>query len=161
MVDRRIKHESKQWPEEWFLYEAGREVLMTVPLRTTGKTIFLSAKFGPDYPFKPPKVTLGIPSDDEPKFDLLSLYRPFMNKGLNGELQCLIGSECLCCSSLLCGDNWGPTHRLLDVIDQMQTYLVGKQRALERHYMRKIIHQHVMPQAGGHAELASGICDYL
>lgn len=94
------------------------------------------------YPFRPPVV----------KYlnkEIHSIYRISLDKEYDELIKnsdsCLIckkincrGCYCMCCSTLVCKNNWGPLVKLLDVIDEFKNYINIKCRLIERIHCKKV-----------------------
>ena len=85
---------------------------------------------GSNYPFSPPKKIL---INGKNYFEYL---RP--NSDTYDILQHLIGKKCLCCSTLMCKNNWGPYKNLKDLLQEIIDNFELKQRIIEYIHARKI-----------------------
>lgn len=83
-----------------------------------------------NYPFGCPKKTL---INGNNYFEYL---RP--NSNTYDILQHFIGTKCLCCSTLMCKNNWGPQKKLKDILQEIINNLNLKQRVIEYIHARKI-----------------------
>jgi len=94
------------------------------------------------YPFRPPVVKY---------FDKylqniyrISLYDEF-DELIKQSKVCLMCKKkdcnscyCLCCSSLVCKNNWGPIKNLSDIINECKMYINIKCRLVERIHCKKV-----------------------
>ena len=76
-------------------------------------TIEIKIKYDSEYPFCPPcKILIN-------KINYISLL-----KCSSSDLKILkINKNCLCCSSLMCKNNWGPTLNLFNILDEVESTL--------------------------------------
>jgi hypothetical protein len=82
------------------------------------------------YPFKPPIVKIFN------LYDYISLLK--LDPTQLNELDVNI-SSCLCCSSILCKNNWNLQKNLGDIFNEIQKNLSIKSRLLDRFHAQKII----------------------
>lgn len=102
----------------------------------------LSIKIKDDYIFRGPIFKYF--DKDIHSIYRISLCNEFIEL-LNSSNTCLLcnrvncpGCSCMCCSTLVCKNNWGPTIRLTDVIDEFKKYIQIKCRLVERFHCKKI-----------------------
>tara|TARA_B100000242_G_C42899436_1_gene417199 strand:+ start:96 stop:695 length:600 start_codon:yes stop_codon:yes gene_type:complete len=82
------------------------------------------------YPFKPPNVKIFN------SFDYISLLKidpTQLNK------MGITHTSCLCCSSILCKNNWNIQKNLSDVFNEIQENLKIKSRLIDRFFAQKIV----------------------
>lgn len=82
------------------------------------------------FPFRPPKNAM---VNNKNYFSVLQLIKPY--KKLLKELD---GRECLCCSSILCENNWGPARRLWELVDEGDEIINIKKKIFYVFYARYI-----------------------
>lgn len=78
------------------------------------------------YPFRPYDVKVGIYN-----YKSLLILNNFSRK--------ILGRECMCCSTLLCGHNWTPQNTLYDLLTEIKNNLELKLRSIEIFHAIKII----------------------
>jgi hypothetical protein len=84
------------------------------------------------YPFRPPEVLIG--NSNYSYTCLLPTQWSFAQK--------IYGSECACCSSITCRDNWGPSNKLLNITDEIRDNFNKKIRIMEIFHCKKIVEKH-------------------
>ena len=85
---------------------------------------------GSNYPFSPPKKIL---INGKNYFEYLRPYDDSYKI-----LEHFIGTNCLCCSTLMCKNNWGPQKTLKDLLQEIIDNFNLKQRVIEYIHARKI-----------------------
>ena len=83
-----------------------------------------------NYPFGPPKKVL---INGKNYFEYL---RP--NGSTYDILEYFIGQKCLCCSTLMCRNNWGPQKNLKNILQEILKTFNTKQRVIEYLHVKKI-----------------------
>lgn len=81
------------------------------------------------YPFKPPVVKIF----NSHYISLLKINPTQLND------VCVTTTSCLCCSSILCKNNWNVQKSLGDIFNEIQSNLSIKSRLLDRFFAKKII----------------------
>ena len=66
------------------------------------------------YPFKPPKLILNY----KPYFE----YFRFTSNSYRDLFYKYKGQRCFCCETKTCGDNWGPSHLLVDIMNEVNQF---------------------------------------
>ena len=51
----------------------------------------------------------------------------------------------MCCSTILCKNNWGPHYTIKDILEEFTSYINLKQRVLERFWLRTIMKKNDIP----------------
>jgi ubiquitin-protein ligase len=97
------------------------------------KTPTLKFKFNDEYPFSPPKCYIKIKNIFINIFVLLKSGTIF-----NDDMFQVTGKKCLCCSTILCQDNWTPTLRITDIVQEVKYMINFKIRLYKRYLCRKI-----------------------
>jgi len=102
------------------------------PMKTS--MITLQYQFSNEYPFSPPKCFL-LYQDGEKE----NIFKYYRNSGIfDKEFKELKGQECLCCSSILCQGNWGPTLNMGDITKEIVKIINFKIRIYKRYLCKKI-----------------------
>jgi hypothetical protein len=87
------------------------------------------------YPFRPPSVTYNGKN-------LLIFYRELSdcsNKKIRDDMSKLLGdSGCMCCSSLLCGNNWSVHNTIKNLLEEFEKFRQIKKRSVERFWSDRI-----------------------
>ena len=81
------------------------------------------------YPFQVPRITY-LSSSVEKIYRCCPIFNEIMNK--------LTNKECLCCSSFLCPENWGPSMNLKQIVDEFKNIAELKARAVEIFICNKV-----------------------
>ena len=85
------------------------------------------------YPFRPPKKVLVN------YYDYFEMLRP--NPIIQDVINKLTGIRCLCCSTLLCKNNWNVMKNITDIFKEVESNLILKRRAIEYVLTKKVIDQ--------------------
>ena len=91
------------------------------------------------YPFKPPK---NVTINGYPYIQYLSI-----------QLLTNVEKRCMCCHSLLCGDNWQPMTKVKDLLNEIIENINKRNRARELLCARVISRKHLFPHAPLHEYL--------
>ena len=87
----------------------------------------IEINFPKEYPFRSPKVNIN--GNDYIK--LLKISEPW-------KLDMLVDKKCLCCSTLLCGNNWYPCANVVTLLEEIISNLELKIRFNEIAHVKKI-----------------------
>lgn len=94
------------------------------------------------YPFKAPEVYVNNKNIIDFYADLFGgNSSTFIQK----QLQDLFHGQCMCCSTILCKNNWGPQHTIKDILEEFTSYINLKQRVLERFWLRATMRKYNIP----------------
>ena len=85
------------------------------------------------YPFRPPKKIMVN------YYDYFEMLRP--SSLIQDVLKKLAGIRCLCCSTLLCPNNWNVMKNITNIFQEIKGNLILKRRAIEYILTKKIIDQ--------------------
>ena len=85
------------------------------------------------YPFRPPKKIMVN------YYDYFEMLRP--SPLIQDVLKNLAGIRCLCCSTLLCPNNWTVMKNISNIFQEIKGNLILKRRAIEYILTKKIIDQ--------------------
>ena len=83
-----------------------------------------------NYPFGPPKKILVNGIDYRTILTPNSIIQDFMNKFTN--------LRCLCCSTLMCKNNWNPRKTIKDLLEEIVKTLSIRRRTVEYIFAKKI-----------------------
>jgi len=141
-VSRRMRKESEKWDDR------ENEVYNLITDESKLKVevvIFKIERYGPfifdfiipfEYPFTPPTVLLkGVP---------LKRYY-FTSRLFREELKLIKNTDCLCCASILCQHNWGPTLNIINIVDEITEFFNIKLKIVEKYMGSKVMKN--MPEA--------------
>lgn len=87
--------------------------------------------FSDMYPFKPPSITI----NGHNYMRLLQITEQWKLKYIN--------TRCLCCSSLLCIDNWSPHKNISDILTEVSNNLNLKLKFNEIRHVKKIKYKYL------------------
>ena len=87
------------------------------------------------YPFTKPAMII---INNETKYD--TTYSSFLkiNEKFIKILKNIYGSDCLCCSSIYCSDNWANNYPLMKLIDEFKQNLLIKQKIFHIYFLNII-----------------------
>ena len=85
---------------------------------------------GSNYPFGPPKKILVNGIDYRTILTPNSIIQDFMSKFTN--------VRCLCCSTLMCKNNWNPRKTIKDLLEEIVKTLSIRRRTVEYIFAKKI-----------------------
>jgi hypothetical protein len=95
----------------------------------------LTVNYGSTYPFRPPCITYNGK-------DILVFYRELSygsNKKIRDDISKLLGDNgCMCCSSLLCGNNWSIHNTIKNLLEEFEKFCQIKKRSVERFWSDRI-----------------------
>lgn len=110
-----------------------------------------------NYPFVAPTINYIINNKEENMGNIYKTGYIFLK-----EMKNITGYECLCCSSYLCGYNWVPTNKIIDIIKEFIMIVGSKYRVVEKLYCDKIQDQLIKSVSLGRLPLEDiKISDYL
>ena len=139
-ASRRIANELRlSWTESW---QSANSIFITdTQPRKISFYIFFETNYEPllvkldftnkPYPFKPPRVSIGIAEKDY--ISLLPTSWSFQDK--------ILGTKCLCCNSILC--KWGPNKTIMDILNEVKENFILKIRMMEIAHCRKIVEKKI------------------
>ena len=95
----------------------------------------LTVTYKSTYPFRPPCITYNGK-------DILVFYRELSygsSKKIRDDILKLLGQEsCMCCASLLCGNNWSVHNTIKNLLEEFEKFRNIKKRSVERFWSYKI-----------------------
>lgn len=135
-VSRRIRKESEKWDDR----ENEIYTLITDESKLKVEVIILEIErynqlifdfiIPFEYPFSPPEVLLkGVP---------LKRYY-FTSRLFRKELKSIKNIDCLCCASILCQHNWGPTLNITNIVDEIIEFFNIKLKMVEKYMVLKVM----------------------
>ena len=89
--------------------------------------------FTNEYPFCPPKVVV----NGYNYMNLLKISSPWKR-------EMLLGKKCLCCSTLLCRNNWYPAANVVTILTEVISNLKLKLRFNEIEHVKKIKYKYLI-----------------
>ena len=138
--NRRLRNELRRFGTD-LLYEVSGENEVTTlnKFNQIVKIIYPN-----EYPFKQPNVYINN------KEYLSILCNPTFS---TDNIIKLANVNCLCCISILCGNNWNAGINILDILNEIDKFYTLKKRYVERIYATKIKDKYLYPD--------SNIIEYL
>ena len=135
-ISRRLKNESKEWKfrtnESYQIIVNDNNVEIEVCVFKIGYIYNTFFKFNIlfDYPFKPPQIYL---NGKNVKKYLVS------TKLFQNEFKNQLGTDCFCCKSITCINNWSPTYNIVNIIDEIVKYFKLKLKIIQCFILKKNI----------------------
>lgn len=133
-ISRRIKNESRMWEnrinECYNILEDKNKIEVCIFDIGYVNYLFLIFEISFEYPFKPPKIYLNGKD-----------FKMFLRTGtiFRDDLKKILGSDCLCCASIIC--NWGPTLNIINIVEEIKSFLKIKLKLIEIFFVRKLINK--------------------
>ena len=125
-----------------FLQEGGIYTVIRNKLFTNEKILMMNGF--ESYPFRPPRVTF----DGD---DVLQLYvklSSFENQSMCDDFRNMRKSEnlveCLCCTSILCRDNWGVCDTISKIVTEFNMFCDMRKRTQVRFWSRRIASRYLV-----------------
>ena len=81
------------------------------------------------YPFHSPTITVNNKTYQE-FMQIQTEYIPIMKE--------LYGTTCFCCSSIICKDNWTPSKKVWELVDEVNNISRIKKKLMQTYYCRII-----------------------
>ena len=145
-ISRRLRKESEKWidrdEEIYTLITDESKLKVEVIILKIGRYEQLIFDFiiPFEYPFVPPTVLFKGKS-------LKSYY--FTSRLFRQELRLIdnrrLSTDCLCCASILCQHNWGPTLNIINIVKEIKEFFYIKLRLVEKYMVLKVMRN--MPQS--------------
>ena len=142
-MHRRLVNEAKRdgWDAEGIQHFPNENTIyILVDNIHSGEDDILVVKYKSEYPFKRPTVFYK-------NADILVFYKNLSeihNREINHDFRKLHGEDCMCCSSLLCGNNWNVHNHITDIKREFEKYCHIKKRSIERFWCRKITERYLI-----------------
>ncbi len=132
---RRLANESLRdsWVDQGIQY-FDTENLIFIPIynKFTTEYEFLSVKINECHPFRVPTVLFNGE-------DVLTYYGQLTNKLSSfKDFEKITGRKCLCCSSILCKNNWVVSKHILDIKNEFQEIFDLRYRISQRFWAKRI-----------------------
>lgn len=129
---RRIKSEEKKWnnmedEDNYICYleeEHSVYMIYVKPIYYV-KQITFKLVLGEHYPFRKPGMVYSM--DLENWREMKNFYRLY-NSSMSERYKEVTGDDCMCCKSILCGDNWSVKTLMKEIADEMKGFLKVKER---------------------------------
>ena len=133
-------------PESVALARLATELTMSCPSSNEVKLVMRSLPglegtsiemdIGEHYPFRPPTVTVNSKSYVQMLcYNVPSLA--LIMRSITG------GTTCMCCKSVVCGNNWYPGLNLCKVLSEVRESLEVRKKTIQIYYCRKIAETHL------------------
>jgi len=159
-ISRRLRKESEKWidrdGEIYTLITNESKLKVEVIILKIGRYEQLIFDFiiPFEYPFVPPTVLFKGKSLKSYYFTS-RLFRQELrlidNQKLSTNTQGVLidnqrlSTDCLCCASILCQNNWGPTLNIINIVKEIKEFFNIKIRLLEKYMVLKVMKN--MPQS--------------
>ena len=95
----------------------------------------LTVNYCSTYPFRPPRIIYNGK-------DILLFYRKLSDgssKKIRDDLSKLLGvGGCMCCASLVCGNNWSVNNTIKNLLEEFEKFCNIKKRSVERFWSDRI-----------------------
>ena len=137
-MSRRLANEAirDNWEESGIMHFIGdKSIYIHVDDIWTEEENLLTIVYESTYPFRPPSVTY------EGK-NILVFYRELSNcsnKKIRDDISKLLGdSGCMCCSTLLCRNNWSVHNTIKNLLEEFEKFCQIKKRSVERFWSDRI-----------------------
>jgi len=152
-MSRRLVNESirDEWGDLGIVHDIeDNTIYIPVNDMYTQEENILTVICSPTYPFRSPSITYN--GDD-----IMLFYRDLsqtLNQTMYNDLfKLLSGKCCMCCESLLCGNNWNVQTTIKNILEEFEKFVKIKQRCNERFWSRRISSRHLVEDIP--------LCDYL
>jgi len=140
-AEKRLTAESNK--HSWWAFDIQyfkSDNLIIVPIYNTFTTNYnyLSIKIKECYPFRPPDVIFNGKNVIRYYGELsnvLSTYKDFEK---------LTGQQCLCCSSILCSNNWSLNNHIIDIKNEFQKIYDLRYRISQRFWTKRIASRYLV-----------------
>jgi|SaaInlV_100m_DNA_2_1039680.scaffolds.fasta_scaffold04889_4 hypothetical protein len=137
-MSRRLANEAirDNWEESGIMHFIGdKSIYIHVDDIWTEEENLLTIVYESTYPFRPPSVTY------EGK-NILVFYRELSNcsnKKIRDDISKLLGGNgCMCCSTLLCRNNWSVHNTIKNLLEEFEKFCQIKKRSVERFWSDRI-----------------------
>ena len=136
-MSRRITNESirDNWEELGIgHFPDDKTIYIPVADMWTEKENLLIVNYSRCYPFKPPCVTYNGQN-------ILTFYGKLSDSSstkTRDDILKLLCEECMCCSSLVCRNNWNVTNSIMEVLVEFDNFCKIKMRSVERFWSDRI-----------------------
>jgi len=128
MRRRRLQNEkSKQWPDDWQLFDNHVKIPIVLPPPLTSGTMVVT--FPANYPFKGPSFSF-----NDHASDIIYRTSPIFHKDMTH----ISNKACLCCDTLICPNNWYCTSRITQVVQEFMDITTYKVRVVERFLCKRL-----------------------
>ena len=137
-MSRRLANEAirDNWEELGIVHFIGdKTIYIPVDDTWTEEENLLTINYCSTYPFRSPRITYNGK-------DILIFYRELSycsNKKIRDDLSKLLGKGgCICCASLLCGNNWSVHNTIKNLLEEFEKFCQIKKRSVERFWSDRI-----------------------
>ena len=130
-TSRRLKNESKKWNKNYIYIDSNTvEVKIIIPEYQINTSIII--KITDCYPFQPPEVFFK-------NKNIIEIIRTYFQE----DYVKITRNECMCCSSILCENNWLACKNIKDVVKDIKNLFIIKKRLIERTICKKLQNYHL------------------
>ena len=113
------------------LETANRDYLYFLIEDENKKTLQVKFIISPEYPFRPPEVTVG-----KYNYKTLLTKPPYIKQSY---MENVAGITCMCCSTIICRNNWSLHYNISNILQEIKTFWNLKKKFIEFFHCRKII----------------------
>ena len=137
---RRVIHELQLLEKQnWYINlekdEKDKNVIITLIENERENNIY-SFKVDECYPFRPPKIHVNYKN----YLELLKINSLNFNKILRKTFK----KDCFCCESIICPNNWNPSHRIDKIIREIKDVIQMKKNIIKKYYADIIIQKYLI-----------------
>ena len=122
-----------KWPPNWHFYEEDNQVVVFIDTIYKDNALILTIDFTKQYPFLRPNVTCNGKN--------IRLYYKdlFSSRVKSYEEDCInLSSVGRCCNTIMCKNNWSPSFKVVDIVNEFKRIHHCKRRADERFWARLV-----------------------
>ena len=134
---RRIRSEERDWLKKplsrntFICYEESEGAVYIIyykPVKYV-KQIYFKLIMGENYPFAKPGIVYSM--DLENWREMRKFYE-LRNRGMVRRFKGTTGLECMCCVSIICGDNWKVQTKMKEIAKEIERFMEIKERMNNR-----------------------------
>ena len=140
-MNRRLLHEKNRhaWATHGIeFFEDDNIIYIPIYDKFTNDVVFLVVKIKACYPFKSPEVTFN-------GTDVITYYGQLSQVlSSNLDFEKLTGKRCLCCCSIVCGNNWSVHNHIIDIRNEFQDIYNLRFRMAQRYWSKRIASRYLV-----------------
>ena len=122
-----------EWPSNWHFYEEDNQVIVFIDTIYINNALILTLDFPKQYPFFRPDVTCNGKEIRLYYKDLFSSRVKSYQEDCDN-----LSSVGRCCNTILCKNNWSPSFKVVDIVNEFKKIHHCKKRADERFWCRLV-----------------------
>ena len=141
ITNKRLKIEEKIWDKSFNNYnqylgvhnlDGVYKIYLHIKKINNEKNIFFCIDDFDNYPWQHPNLKQIVLKNKKKMFIPYNYFINDFNDIELNEFKLITKYNCLCCQSILCGNNWGPTLTIIDIVNEIKHFFNVKQRVKER-----------------------------